>query len=165
MRLENLLTRISHKVDADLESDECYSWPTPVKRKPVMAICRDANGRPERRRTFIKQYPTISHNGKARSVHKFLYEHFFGATSERLVRTCATMDCVNPKHWVPRTKNLPEYESPDDLWTIDEAEELLEIYLETNSRVDPNHPLLVDIPEDLLEQTLEHMNKGHLLCR
>jgi len=43
---------------------------------------------------------------------------------------------------------------------VEEAVELLEIYLTTNRPpIDPEHPLLLDIPEDIMAQAKEQMGQ------
>ena len=69
----------------------------------------------------------------------------------RAYQTCRTDLCVNPHHWKPRRDLPPIPPPPSDDWTVDEAQELIDLYLATNTRpLDLTHPLLVDIPPELV---------------
>ena len=76
--------------------------------------------------------------------------------------TCGNTLCINPAHWT-FAANTPAPEEDPDIpvfnytgnlpWTYEEAEEMVNLYLERNRRpLDPTHNLLIDIPPELLEQ-------------
>jgi hypothetical protein len=71
------------------ESDDCFLWPAPLKRR---------------------QYPCITQNGKQLRINRIVCAHFHGApSSERLeaAHRCGNKACINYRHlyWATPKQN------------------------------------------------------------
>lgn len=181
MRFELLIKRIAEKTNTpllekallerdldQLPTNRCMVWTGKSSKEGLISkTIRGAGFLPERVPVYRRPNGVFQVNGRQEYVHRWVYNHFLPQSGPfRLTNLCGNTLCVNPYHWgpgkLPEPEEIPEPEISED-WTHEEALELLELYLTTNETLDPEHPLLIDIPEDLLREVLTNLNKKHLI--
>lgn len=181
MKLEILARRIAEKTSTPelepailerrldlLTHDKCMVWAGRKSRAGVypQMVRMGAEMRPEILAVQCFPHGTIQVAGKQVYVHRWVFAHLLQPGELfRLRNHCGNTLCVNPHHWkngIQQELLSPIPETTDD-WSLEEAQELVEIYLTTNETLDPEHPLLIDIPGPLLEEVLINLNKKHLL--
>lgn len=186
MKFETLARRIAEKVgcppleqallegDVSLIPEESHLIWTGKKTQEGLRrrMVRDYNMRPEIVPVYQRPFAQITFNRKGAYVHRLVFDRVFGIPpGGRLENICWNTLCINPYHWVLRdrvlrgqqTQEIPEPPEISDEWSIVEAVEILEWYLETNTTIDREHAYLIDMPEEFLRAGLEELKKGHLL--
>lgn len=160
---EQLYDVLMNGKDVSNLPDTCMVYGTPPAPSKREGVRKNSSGGAVRFQTTHKPYPIIQYQKRRQALHRLVYTWTYGDPPQgNLRQKCSTRFCINPLHWEPLETEIPmNFET--DGWTLAEAEELLEIYLSKNDELDPNHPLLLDIPMDLLVVTLKKMKKEHLL--
>ncbi len=178
MKLETLAARIALKAGAPVleecllygqipENLECMIWTGKKTREGIFPrLIRDSEGRPGYEPAVHKAAPLIQYKKKNHYVNRLVFTMTTGVDLDgvRLRSICGEGLCINPNHWVaskpPQQDQEEEAPQISEDWTLGEALELLEIYLETNQTIDPEHALLIDIPAELLEEATTHIRGG-----
>ena len=157
MKAHAILQRVAAKLDipvgtlSQMIAGE-LPFPDPCMTMPgshvARLIRRKHTGSPE----FVKPY---SHIGDQYG-HKYMWGLVHPGPVPKLRSACGNTLCVNPTHWFHISALLPEpppITASDAPWTYEEAEELVELYLENNRYpLNPAHDLLCDIPAELLQR-------------
>jgi len=180
MKLETLAKRVAQKAGAPEleeclvhqrapESMDCMIWTGKKTREGLFPkMVRDSDGRPGMEPVMVHSRPMIRYNRRENYADRLVFSLTTGREilNRRLEKICGEPLCVNPNHSI--LHELPEDSPPppppppeeEDDWSVEEAVELLEIYLTTNRPpIDPEHPLLLDIPEDIMAQAKEQMGQ------
>lgn len=179
MKLETLARRIAEKAGAPALEDAilqgtlpdemgCMVWTGKKTRSGLFPrMVRDSEGRPGYEPSLHKPSPLIQYEKKDHYVNRLVFSKTRNQdlSNVKLSNICGDTLCVNPLHWVVplKTEELIEEEDLPEIseeWTLEDALELLEIYLETNQKIDPEHALLIDIPAELLEKAITHIRGG-----
>lgn len=130
-------------------------------------MIRDHQMRPEIVSVYLRPFAQITVNKKVTYVHRLVFDKVFGLpVRRRLKNLCGHTLCIKPHHWVLWDQPAPEIPEPpefSDEWTLEDAIEILEMYLTTNTTLDRGHNYLVDMPEEFLRAGLSSLKKEHLL--
>ncbi len=149
--------------------------PYPTKRRYFQA----RTGIREEYWYIQKPVPIIQFQKERHAVHRLIFQLIVKPTYEFVLRrVCGNSLCVNPTHYsvdriepsAPPLNPEPVEGGPaacDDDWTLQEASEMVEIYLahghQPRSFEEASvHNLLVDVPNDLLRQAFLLAGKKHL---
>lgn len=125
--------------------------------------------------TIVKPYGQITYQGKRMVVQRLVYQLLMNPPQDfRLTQLCQTDCCVNPLHWsmTPlREEADVEVEAPPEFhegWNEAEVDEIVGVYFDmevpSNWEEIVNHPLLQDVPTEMLRDALVRIHKEHLLC-
>ena len=173
------------ETDRSALPDKCLIW-TGKRRhqKPIIKKHRDWNMLPFMAPSIQPPRAIMRHNKKDVYVQRFLFEIIDKPSGEFVTTNlCGTEFCVNPNHWLvsaaPGATLTTECENVEnthpiaprdqdnitlelELWPEDEVERMIDYYLCDNTgTIDPNHDLLMDIPEYQLKSVAEKMGQGH----
>lgn len=180
MRIEILANRLAEKTNSPQLADfilgkksitelpkDCMIWTGKSTLAGVRTIMdRDSLNIPVRYRTIRRAMGQIQVNGRTEYVHRLVYKILTKPDYEFYMRnTCGNSLCVNPKHW-DISSPIPDVEFDISAWTPEEAEEAIEAMLARYSITSWEdviaNPLMQDIPEQLIRETLIRLNKEHL---
>lgn len=115
--------------------------------------------------SMYRAYGIAIHQGHQILVHRWIYEQVFGPLGDlKLENHCSNTTCVNPKHWVVqgRAQEVEDEEDeplPDQPWTEDEVEQVLDIFFMYHEDIDLSHPDIAQIPTYMLRPALERRDK------